>query len=461
MPPALRPRNIKGRAQCSAPSTIETPNLSDVPKEEPSAIDRKPPVYTIDLSLPPSQRYAHVAHDFKSTVGELAQLFDDVLDPIRPSMVPRCFFHFLAWVFLRRIFSKEQTKELRGMSKVLGVPMYLLVAYNVFLDLLMGCTSGGVLVKDHAFSKSSMMHFRTLDWGMPILRNAIVQYDFVEQLDGKVIATTIGYVGFVGVLTGVKRDLSVSLNFRPYHNHPGWTIGNFLYYWHLLLVLLGFRPSISTILRGFLIPETVPIKQDGPTHNDSAISFQLAARPPFSLSDPNSNLQNMLTTAAYLIFCTGEETLILEKDLHTARISRSFAFITVTNHDTSYEASSHAQSQHAAHTQTKQPFLGIGMQDLIDESIHRKACLVQKWEAHQQRQKRIFVRDDVHPDARRMGEATAVGIRVQKLKKWMLEYPVSNEETHFVCIMDPDEGVVKWVRCFEEGDIEGENESDL
>jgi len=36
-----------------------------------------------------------------------------------------------------------------------------------------------------------------------------------------VIASTIGYVGFVGALTGVRKGLSVSLNFRPYHNARG------------------------------------------------------------------------------------------------------------------------------------------------------------------------------------------------------------------------------------------------
>ena len=54
--------------------------------------------------------------------------------------------------------------------------MYLLVAYNVFLDLLLGCTSGGMLAKKpeqeeggEGEEEVTMMHFRTLDWSMPVL----------------------------------------------------------------------------------------------------------------------------------------------------------------------------------------------------------------------------------------------------------------------------------------------------
>lgn len=455
MPPRLRPRNTTGEAKIPALTIVESPNLSDVPKEEPISIDRKPLVYTIDLSLPPSQRYAHVAQAFKSTVGELPQLFDELLDTIVPSIVPRFILHFLAWIFLRRLFSTEQTEELRGMGEVLGLPMYLLVAYNVFLDLLMGCTSGGVLVEDHASAKPHMMHFRTLDWGMPALRKFIVQYNFIVGSEDQLIATTIGYVGFVGVLTGVKRGLSVSLNFRPYHNDTGWTLGNLRYYWHLLLVLLGFRPSIAARLRDFVVPAALPIEQEERSRYDSAISFQLSAQPLFQPSDI-TNLREITTTAAYLIFCTGEETIVLEKDLRTTNTSRSSAFITATNHDRAYELNANTQAEHTSHRKTKQYFLGIGMQDLIDESIDRKACLVKKWETHLSRQRRKIVRHDASPDARRRGEDVAAGISIQELKKWVLQYPICNEETHFVCIMDPVKGVVTWVRCFQEGDIDGQ-----
>jgi hypothetical protein len=45
------------------------------------------------------------------------------------------------------------------------------------------------------------------------------------------------------------------------------------------------------------------------------------------------------------------------------------------------------------------------------------------------------------------------GVPLEMLKRWMLEYPTSNEQTHFVCIMDPRKGDVRWVRRYYEGEI--------
>ncbi|RFQ89656.1 hypothetical protein CRE09_28995, partial [Escherichia coli] len=50
----------------------------------------------------------------------------------------------LSRLLLRRVNESSQTEELRGIAEESDIPMYLLVAFNVILDLLMGCTSGGV-----------------------------------------------------------------------------------------------------------------------------------------------------------------------------------------------------------------------------------------------------------------------------------------------------------------------------
>ena len=167
-------------------------------KSYPSLSDN-PPIYTVDLSLPPSQRYVQVATDYKGFVSELTVLFKEIVSEIGLSAG---FVTALARTFLWRLCSKEQTEEIRGIGEVTGVDMYLLVAFNVLLDLFMGCTSGGIRVKDGGIAK--MLHFRTLDWGMDVLRKVIVQLEFVEHPGGEVIARSITYVGFVGVLTGVR-----------------------------------------------------------------------------------------------------------------------------------------------------------------------------------------------------------------------------------------------------------------
>lgn len=160
-----------------------------------------PSIYTIDLSLPPAERYVEVANDFKDNLVDLTHLFDEVVESLGLS-ISLSTVKWLAQLFLRRVHSNEQTEELRGISKAIGVEMYLLVAFNTLLDLFMGCTSGGVKVSDG--DKRKMLHFRTLDWGMDALRKVVVQFEFVERAHGSVVARSVGYVGFVGILTGVR-----------------------------------------------------------------------------------------------------------------------------------------------------------------------------------------------------------------------------------------------------------------
>lgn len=104
------------------------------------------PIYRIDLSLPPSSRYKALATDLSSQMKELVPLFDAVLSIIIPWRKCRYVIEFLASLVLRRVFSKEETEELRGIAQASGVHIYFLVALNVLLDSLMGCTSGGAVV---------------------------------------------------------------------------------------------------------------------------------------------------------------------------------------------------------------------------------------------------------------------------------------------------------------------------
>jgi hypothetical protein len=410
----------------------------------PTTSSSTPPTYTIDLSLPPCERYVQVTTDYARIVSELPCLYDEALSYLR---LPTWFFHILGRLLLRHLHSAEQTEELRGISKTCGLPMYLLVAYNVFLDLLMGCTSGGVVVADEVLGPS-MMHFRTLDWSMDLLRQAIVQFEFVDRPGGEVIARTVGYVGFVGVLTGVRKGMSVSLNFRPYHNAHGLSWANMKYYWNTLMVLLGRRPSISTLLRDCLLPRpssparkrTRLIKKRGAKEPESQIPA--TTLPPYTSTDITRILPSLRTTVAYLIFCTGSETLILEKDFLTANIFRSSSFINTTNHDIAFETAQEPQAAQsdAAHTQARanNGLLNAGMQEIVDDSIDRKTCLRETWlEWKQERGERAAER----------------GVKLSELKEWVQKFPVCNESTHFVCIMDARAGVFRWVRKFEEDEV--------
>lgn len=378
--------------------------------------------YTIDLSLPPIQRYQHLAKDFKPHIVTLPTLFDHVVGEMHPN-ISVSTLRRLAGFLLRRLYSKEETEEIRGICNVTGLDMYLLVAFNTFLDLFMGCTSGGIRVKDRG-RDAKMLHFRTLDWGMDSLRNILVQLDYVEKAGGDAIATSITYVGFVGCLTGVRKDLSISLNFRPNHNVNS-RADNLRFYVHHLLVLLGFRPSISAILREYLLPSSTT--KGGKTTSSTS---------PPALAAIEASLPERPSTAAYLIFSDGERTVTMEKDNCTAVVGSSSEFVASTNHDVSSEET-RPQDQENMESTPSQKLKLTGMEDLVEESTTRKRCMTQ---LHLHAVKRAKKANTTRGDH--------VAVCEQDLFTALDGYPITNEETHYSVVMDPKAGKVVRIKRF-------------
>ena len=382
----------------------------------------QPPRYTIDLSHPPLQRYQHVANDFKPHIVTLPTIFDDVVGELHPS-ISVSTLRRLAGFFLRRLYSKEETEEIRGICNVTGLDIYLLVAFNTFLDLFMGCTSGGIRVKDRG-RDAKMLHFRTLDWGMDPLRKIVVQLDYVTEAGRDPIATSITYVGFIGCLTGVRKDLSMSLNFRPSHivNNRA---DNLRFYVHHLLVLLGFRPSISAILREYLLPSS--ITKDGKISSNNS---------PPDLAAIEASLPERPSTAAYLIFSDGERTVTMEKDNCTATVESSAEFIVATNHDASAEETTR-QVQENPEPTPSQILRFTGMDELVEESRTRKRCMTQLHLHAVRRAKKSNRAGGDH-----------VAVTQHELSTAVDGYPITNEETHYSVVMDPKAGQVVWIKRF-------------
>jgi beta subunit of N-acylethanolamine-hydrolyzing acid amidase len=425
----------------------------------------RPPVFRIDLSLPPLSRYVALAEQYQSKLRGLMQLFNGLLEDLG---IPPSLFSTvqrMARLFLRRVHSYEETLELKGISRVTHVPMYLLVSFNVLLDLLMGCTSGAArsLEKYQDFHRSKMLHFRTLDWDMDPLREVIVQLEFVRSASRspeKVLARSLTYVGFVGVLTGVRRGLSMSLNFRPQHNANS-RMDHVRFYFHNLLVLLGQRQSISSLLRSCLFTDG-----QGPFER------------PISLDSLSQTIPTKASTAAYLIFSDGQSTITIEKDKVTGKIKRSHSFIVITNHD--LDSTSKIGSAQRSNATSS-------LQGLIAESVDRRACIVEKWrtkaQKEQSRRKRTAekfqnlggsntatvgtvtsrrgapVEITLHPSSKEAGQAIsepfisnrtedAVYVTLSELRKWVTAWPTTNECTHFSAILDPTEGQVVWARRY-------------
>ncbi|ORY67169.1 beta subunit of N-acylethanolamine-hydrolyzing acid amidase-domain-containing protein [Pseudomassariella vexata] len=386
----------------------------------------QPPKYTVNLSLPPEERYRHIATGFKDRLEGLSQLFDDILLSFLPRPIAK-LTRLLAQIMLRRVYSTEETAELRGISQSTGIGMWLLVAFNVLLDLLMGCTSGGVRVKDPRSDKGhKLVHFRTLDWGMDPLRRIVIELEFVEETGGAVVARSMTYFGYVGVLTGVRRGLSLSLNFRPHHDTSSWC-KRFSYACHLILVLLGLRLSISSHLRAILLPprhrgENPQGREESETARDQRILDEFTTAH---------------STAAYLVFCTGTETITMEKDNGTALVRRAEDFIVVMNHDEQDEQEPSRAEESVHREQVEMEVTGLA--DLVGFSVERKQRAVKLWNADTRSPKKQRAR-------RQVGSISGPMVRLEDVIRWMDPdvSDISNEETHYGVIMEPSTGKFIW-----------------
>jgi hypothetical protein len=384
------------------------------------AYDVNVPTFTIDLSLPPRDRYKVLAEAYKAQVQDVVPLFNGLLQDLGIDSNYHPAINKAARLILRGAYSSVETAELRGIRDVTNIPMYMLVAFNVVLDLLMGCTSGAVRSSQIDPSSSRMLHFRTLDWGMDPLRKLVVVLNFIRsqsQRPNETIAYSVTYVGYVGVLTGVRLNLSMSLNFRPLHNAQS-RADQFRFYFHHVLVLLGLRPSISSILRSYLFTE----RGQDRVKDLATISQELTSKH---------------TTAAYLTFSDGDSTITMEKDFRDAVTRHSSTFIAATNHDLDSKLpEGNTVTPAGEHVATTARMTGL--QEMLDESQDRLDCISRKWKAV------------VKLQNRRLKTTTEDGVSIPELEviKWVSAWPTTNEATHFAVVMDPKNNDIVWSHAY-------------
>ncbi|KLU85744.1 hypothetical protein MAPG_04764 [Magnaporthiopsis poae ATCC 64411] len=473
-PPQQKNHDVDdGRVSCFPPITLRPPTHS---RDEDAA---QPPRFTIDLSEKPEQRYRHVADRMRDAVAvsDLADLFDSLVRSVTPGPLVSTL-HALARHALRRLYCAEETAELRGIAAASGIALHLLVAFNVLLDLLLGCSSGGMRVvcpgsKDG--SSSRILHFRTLDWGMEELRALTVELDFVRRPGGPVVATSVTYFGYVGVLTGVRRGLSMSLNFRPHHDRSTWR-RRFGFRWHQIMVVLGFRQSVSSVLRALLLtpdPELdggdaggadTGAKQQkkwwwmrkkssgkpGTTHNKPDVSTPI-------IHYIKNQLPATRSTAAYLIFCTADEGRTLEKDNGHGQFHSSSGFHATYNHDRADEAEPQ-RLEHAAHGAAEE---AAGMETIVGMSMIRARGMERRLGRASSRLKAKAKSKSGSEHGSRRRRKSSIGsadgvhnddcsreVSPDDVLKLVLNPEICNEETHYAVVMDPGLGKVLWRRAF-------------
>jgi hypothetical protein len=158
------------------------------------------PMYTLDLDLPPRQRWKHIAAGFPDTKPMVMSLINQVLDMVVPGFT-QPFVKLIMSGMFTKMSSDELTEEVKGICDVTGTPLWAMVAYNVAYNFMAGCSSGGIMTKGEN-GKEEMFHYRNLDWHMEETRKTTIKVMYTRG--GKKVLEAIHYFGMVGIATGVR-----------------------------------------------------------------------------------------------------------------------------------------------------------------------------------------------------------------------------------------------------------------
>jgi acid ceramidase len=158
--------------------------------------------HIINLDLPPNERWSFLI-DYKSEINELLQYYLNDFEGGE-------FIFESIGEYKKEIISAEYLEEIEFISSISKfTPDEVLIA-NLYYDVLkfyFGCTAFAVE------SNGNILHSRNLDWWTE--NNILSEYSkiFVYQKNGITQYKTVGWVGFVGALSGTKPEkFSLTLN---------------------------------------------------------------------------------------------------------------------------------------------------------------------------------------------------------------------------------------------------------
>ena len=168
------------------------------------------PTYTINLDLPADERWAKVAAVFAPQIkavvavvkARIPKLALPLLEPIGDD--------------LEAYLPAPYAAEVASIAAIAGVTPAELFLMNVYYDVTTACTS---IVAAHA--NGTVFHGRNLDYGIPGLQGLTA--DVVFEAGGAVAYRGTTYVGYVGLLTGLRPGaFSVSIDERDTPGGKVW-----------------------------------------------------------------------------------------------------------------------------------------------------------------------------------------------------------------------------------------------
>jgi hypothetical protein len=157
---------------------------------------------TVNLDLEPEKRWNFLA-DYKEEVDELIGFYLNDLGDVS-------FFEDVIDYYKTTCIKQSYREEIAGIAKISKFSENEILITNLYYDALkfvFGCTAFSVQ------TGKAPLHARNLDWWTE--NDALTKYtrifDFTRN--GKVIYSGIGWLGFIGILSGIKKGVcSVTLN---------------------------------------------------------------------------------------------------------------------------------------------------------------------------------------------------------------------------------------------------------
>lgn len=180
------------------------------------------PIIDVDLDAPAAERWEEPCRKISGMVGELT---DEVLELAAESFHPNLQFllqnrgnlvaKFLSLPVGTRLGSLYQ--ECRGVARASGVPAELIALSNCLYDFTqMVRTDGPTACSCAAFDDSAGQPaiLRFMDWAHP---ENIGNYSVITRFyrDGELAYASVGFAGFLGVVTAGGPHWAVALNQAP------------------------------------------------------------------------------------------------------------------------------------------------------------------------------------------------------------------------------------------------------
>ena len=160
------------------------------------------PKYTVNLDLPPEERWSQIAKDYKDDLYVTAKFLQSELP------VPMFEMLSIMGADLEQYFPEPYSSEIKSFLKYTNLTVGVYVLTNMFYELTaygdLGQSSGhractSIVAK---MASGKIIHGRNLDYHIAPLRGLTINVDF--QRSGKTVYTGTTFAGTVGLMTGQK-----------------------------------------------------------------------------------------------------------------------------------------------------------------------------------------------------------------------------------------------------------------